>query len=534
MSIFSDIGVMFGLKKPVAKGFVSDDDDILNTKKALLSIGHYKMGDGGLTPKPDNGLYDGLKKFQSQNNLKVDGIMKPGGPTAGALGSILGKLMQPKPSFVEEVAQKTRPPGSIIADDNKGTSNNKKPCWQSQKVPVADNADVSDNARALKALLGYANNGEHPRWIAEDIAGGHKPSIGKLGDLLIQLEAVDPKRAEMYHNDVMKRLPKHKQTMLLAFADDGGNLTGKSGKATLLDRAGKDRMEPVKLPYNKQTLAQSSAIPKGSDEHTKVGMDVTKSDKPSIPRMPRYKAVGQDGKINWQTRVEPSDWKRFNETMHRMGLPETERKVYRDIYSHEGGSKKHETKNDGTSVSGITPQILEDLREDPIYRQAKNLNAIGVTADKKPSDLTMEQRIGVYGIYQDRLYGATAKKNGLKSGRELLGAIGDKDVASAIADTNFREGSKGGPEVIQKALNKLHETTGFGKSVMVDGVFGSETFRELKNISESPQERKQFLDLLADQRKKRRAEKIKPQSGREAMQRYKGESRRADYYRISR
>ncbi|MBT4701118.1 MAG: peptidoglycan-binding protein [Rhodospirillaceae bacterium] len=62
-----------------------DLDDSLNTKKALADLGHMKVPDFGLTTYPDQNMIDGVKSFQKDEGLKVDGIMKPDGPTINRL-----------------------------------------------------------------------------------------------------------------------------------------------------------------------------------------------------------------------------------------------------------------------------------------------------------------------------------------------------------------------------------------------------------------------------------------------------------------
>lgn len=66
-------------KGGVGNNMENNDDDVLRTKKALSSAGHY-------TEPVENGILDrrldtAIKSFQSENELKVDGVMKKGGET---------------------------------------------------------------------------------------------------------------------------------------------------------------------------------------------------------------------------------------------------------------------------------------------------------------------------------------------------------------------------------------------------------------------------------------------------------------------
>ncbi|WP_417793009.1 peptidoglycan-binding domain-containing protein [Terasakiella pusilla] len=91
-SNFADgIGDLFNVGSTVSPSSNIKPDDILKTKSALNAVGSYKVPEFGITDIPDTGMIDGLKAFQANNGLKVDGVMKPGGPTENALGQTLAK-----------------------------------------------------------------------------------------------------------------------------------------------------------------------------------------------------------------------------------------------------------------------------------------------------------------------------------------------------------------------------------------------------------------------------------------------------------
>ena len=66
-------------------------DDILNTKKQLKKLGYYQEPKWGITHVADNAMFEGISKFQKDNGLKVDRIMKPGGETETAINNLLKK-----------------------------------------------------------------------------------------------------------------------------------------------------------------------------------------------------------------------------------------------------------------------------------------------------------------------------------------------------------------------------------------------------------------------------------------------------------
>jgi hypothetical protein len=75
----------YKLKRTIGNSYNMDLDDSLNTKKALADLGHMKVPDFGLTTYPDQAMIDGVKSFQKGEGLKVDGVMKPDGPTINRL-----------------------------------------------------------------------------------------------------------------------------------------------------------------------------------------------------------------------------------------------------------------------------------------------------------------------------------------------------------------------------------------------------------------------------------------------------------------
>ncbi len=78
---------MFQINNILSSDSNADPHDVLTIKNALRHRGYYKKPDYGLTPYADKGLFDGIKKYQKNKGLKVDGVMKPGGETLQTLES---------------------------------------------------------------------------------------------------------------------------------------------------------------------------------------------------------------------------------------------------------------------------------------------------------------------------------------------------------------------------------------------------------------------------------------------------------------
>lgn len=79
----------FALRHSIGPDSSMDLDDVLATKNALNRLGVMPVPSYGLTPYPDHAMLDGVRTFQRQHGLRVDGVMRPDGPTAARLGQEL-------------------------------------------------------------------------------------------------------------------------------------------------------------------------------------------------------------------------------------------------------------------------------------------------------------------------------------------------------------------------------------------------------------------------------------------------------------
>lgn len=84
----------FRLKSPLGRAYTVDEDDVFDTKTALASLRGYEVPAYGLTPWPDNPLFDSIEAFQSRNRLTTDGYMLPDGETETALNAALASAAE--------------------------------------------------------------------------------------------------------------------------------------------------------------------------------------------------------------------------------------------------------------------------------------------------------------------------------------------------------------------------------------------------------------------------------------------------------
>jgi len=95
----------FRLRGPIDRNSNMNLEDVRRVKQALVKIGIMEIPEYGLTPYPDQLMFDGIEDFQSRRGLQVDGVMKPDGPTLRRMNETLNarrkKVGQPlKPRTV--------------------------------------------------------------------------------------------------------------------------------------------------------------------------------------------------------------------------------------------------------------------------------------------------------------------------------------------------------------------------------------------------------------------------------------------------
>jgi len=75
----------YELRAPLESNSPANGDDVWFAKTALRDAGYYEEPKHGITPYPDARLFEAIKEFQKENDLEVDGHMRPGGETEIAL-----------------------------------------------------------------------------------------------------------------------------------------------------------------------------------------------------------------------------------------------------------------------------------------------------------------------------------------------------------------------------------------------------------------------------------------------------------------
>lgn len=77
---------MLKLTSPIGTDYRVEPSDLMDTKRALNQLGYYDIPpERGIDDWTDHAIFDGIRRFQKDNGLKVDGFMRPDGPTERAM-----------------------------------------------------------------------------------------------------------------------------------------------------------------------------------------------------------------------------------------------------------------------------------------------------------------------------------------------------------------------------------------------------------------------------------------------------------------
>ncbi len=266
---------------------------------------------------------------------------------------------------------------------------------------------------------------------------------------------------------------------------DGGNQTSRdhatlpNPPAPALNLLAEARtVEAPKMPPRQITLPVSVGKP-AETGGTRVPRDpartVLAQVQPVRPKPPAIPDYRKDVFINRPR----NEWRDQHDAFLQIsGMTETESWTYMEIFAAEGGGKENPVNG---ATAGITRRTLTDLID--------RGKVTGIPKGTEPKSLDKNERAQVYRAYFDDALGTVG-------GSAALRGVGDPETAAAFGDTLFRHGSKGGTEIVQRALNVAGTAP-----VAVDGAMGPATYSALRRAAGDPAMRARFLNSLADERK---------------------------------
>lgn len=83
------------LNKPFAANSAVDEEDARALKRSLNWLGYYMPFEKvGISPYPDQAIFEAIRKFQTDQGLPKTGAMKPGDETETALSKEISKKLK--------------------------------------------------------------------------------------------------------------------------------------------------------------------------------------------------------------------------------------------------------------------------------------------------------------------------------------------------------------------------------------------------------------------------------------------------------
>jgi|GEM_PF-1959470 len=230
MGVFDSVTDLFSIGNTISQSSNTKADDVIKTKTALAETGHYTVPSFGITDTPDMAMIDGIKGFQQQNDLQVDGVMRPGGPTENKIADTLAgqgigntdlletvKPVKPKPPTLDpltglpkikmpKLKKKTADLWGQTSQQNV-TKPNK--WFQSKKLIPVEDESHSANTRSMDGLLKSKVNGTLPYLYADSIKRDGDKAINEYANFMQQLSGRKNERADEFHTEVITRLPNN-------------------------------------------------------------------------------------------------------------------------------------------------------------------------------------------------------------------------------------------------------------------------------------------------------------------------------------
>lgn len=148
----SSLDDFLSLKRPLAADSAAEEEDVVAVKKELKRQGYYDQPDYGLTPYPDKPLFDGIRAYQKDNNLTIDGVMNPGGETETAINrnrTSAPPVPKRKPERKDEIKLKAEAQGEFVGDLFAGLATGKL-----KKIPIKNPVI----RQALSKVLGVSED----------------------------------------------------------------------------------------------------------------------------------------------------------------------------------------------------------------------------------------------------------------------------------------------------------------------------------------------------------------------------------------
>jgi peptidoglycan hydrolase-like protein with peptidoglycan-binding domain len=208
-------GGWFDLDDWVGPGHPSGRADIAKLEAILANSGDFPMERfQGPTGYWGGALDQGIRSYQKRNGLKVDGALRPGGPTISHMRDSFANLFDGyAPPTVEDIDAHQ----NIVGDDNPGTIAWRRPPVDLSQIPglpeIDQEADAS-NARLVRAMLRTGDIDGYAPLMRDAIDQGGKNALAEVRDLTAKLDEASPGLGGRFASHVFDGMEKAKRDRL--------------------------------------------------------------------------------------------------------------------------------------------------------------------------------------------------------------------------------------------------------------------------------------------------------------------------------
>lgn len=368
-------------------------EDVIRVETILGNTGHHDLSrTDGPVGYWGQRQEQAVKDWQSQNGLKVDGLLKPGGPTITSLkqaaGSLLGGFTPPSPDEVDQhQSQRMQGEPGIL---------NTRPARLSFPKPAQpldlDEQSQAFNADSARALTRSSVNGDIPRIYGDFAKQAGPDAHATLMDLAEQVNTqVGRDRTDQVMHGIVSRLPPDQAKALLGGTMPAARPLGvrsadlPDDSAVPLFRAA----EPVRLAQA-ETGAMSDAAP------TTPTAPRPQTDT-SIPAEQPTQQAGPTASAPAQTPAAQSE--NPNPYSSSPAAPTTE-----DTHDRTPVQRDAEVLKDPANVPGYTQWLAQGAKADPQWAEqhAKDVSREIYKSDPRAAEEMARQgekagvKVGLY------------------------------------------------------------------------------------------------------------------------------------------
>ncbi|MBF0356487.1 MAG: peptidoglycan-binding protein [Alphaproteobacteria bacterium] len=180
--------------------------DVLRVETLLGRAGDYDIGrTDGPTGWWGSRAEGAVRTYQKRKGLKVDGLLNPGGPT---IASLEGELADAFKGFSVPSLSEIDAHHDALKLGEPGLLTHKPPPLDITPPEGVAEGTQAANRRTAQFLLGRSSDDGLDQFVARDIQDNGEAGILRNRDLILQIKALDPKRAHSFAWGIISHLPR--------------------------------------------------------------------------------------------------------------------------------------------------------------------------------------------------------------------------------------------------------------------------------------------------------------------------------------